>query len=178
MQRKPTSKVHRIAGRTKIAMLPQFPCERTSAIGRDGPKRSEHLQQRMLTEGNYSMTSSARARNEGGTLKPMAPGLCSSVAGTRPNCDDLALHRFFLGSVGDNDAGPAVFMSSSIRRATTRSCRGRIFMASTSLLRVFWFWGGAPRSALPPREAGPAKLMGRSSGAQLQARERQAVDSR
>ena len=104
MQRKPTSKVHRIAGRTKIAMLPQFPCERTSAIGRDGPKRSEHLQQRMLTEGNYSMTSSARASNEGGTVKPMAPGLCSSVAGTRPNCDDLALHRFFPGSVGDDEA--------------------------------------------------------------------------
>ena len=64
----------------------------------------EHLQQRMLTEGNYSMTSSARASNEGGTAKPMAPGLCSSVAGNRPNCDDLALHRFFPGSVGDDDA--------------------------------------------------------------------------
>jgi hypothetical protein len=28
---------------------------------------------------------------------------------------------------------PAVFVSSSMRRTTTRSCRGRNFMASTSL---------------------------------------------
>src|SRR5262249_62273899 len=59
--------------------------------------------------------------------------LATFVARARAGSDDLGPCRFLFGCVRNDDA-TGRFHVSSMRRTTTRSCRGRNFMASTSVL--------------------------------------------
>jgi hypothetical protein len=59
--------------------------------------------------------------------------LAALVTRTRPNGNDLALLRLFLGGSGMM-MPPAVRSSGSMRRTTTRSCKGRNSIETPSCL--------------------------------------------
>ena len=59
------------------------------------------------------------------------------VAGAGADGDDFAFLRLFLSGIGDDDATPAVLVSSCTRFTTTRSPSGRNFMRFSPKLTMF-----------------------------------------